>query len=220
MTNKFRRLFEEHGLMALRRQRAFAAQIGNSTWDYDRDAGTIKFGSVMTCPVQLLGLDSQAQNTWHWAWAIEDLPVDAAQLQAARQMKELGEREMIEELTASKLPRNRVPAQMLGAVAQAVTGSGAFYRGNVAEHGWLYLVDVPAPGAPTAPELVGVLGEGFTTYEFRNHREAVRSFVTQLGLPFTSDGPEMQITLPDGVTLLAHFDQRDRMVKLGSRAPV
>jgi hypothetical protein len=170
--------------------------------------------------VQILGTESESSDTWLWSWANSASNIPEQQLQAARALKELGEAEGIEELTVSKLPRQRLSSHLLGAVALGVLNKPAYYRAKTEGSALLCLIDDPTfPALPElkGTELVVTLGDAISNYEFRNHRECVTALLQQLNLTPQWEGNQLQLQASDGVWVLAHFDERDRLAKLSAK---
>src|SRR5215218_4674315 len=79
-------VLEDHVFRVLENQDALYELLGEHRWDFDMDAGTVVFSRqesggmlgrlvsrtpnvLATCPVQLIGSESQRDDTWLWAWA-------------------------------------------------------------------------------------------------------------------------------------------------------
>ncbi|RZJ94684.1 MAG: hypothetical protein EOO60_02490 [Hymenobacter sp.] len=92
-----RDLYTRHAALSLEKQLALGHVIGTRNFAFDADAGTLSFGNDLHFPMQLLGTVSRQSNTWLWAWASPQ-PPSPALLQAARQVRTLGEHLEVEEL--------------------------------------------------------------------------------------------------------------------------
>lgn len=228
MTNKLRELFELHGLMSMRKQRAFANYLGAHAFEFDSAAGTMSFpaqagpaqGQSRLFGVEVLGVEHVESQTWTWSWAPEAPDWAGAHSQSALRFKALGEDQGIEELTVSRLPLSRVSGQLLGSIALGALEQGAYYRGAVGGVFGLFLLSAPPALPPLGgAEFVGVLGDAISNFEFRNHRQAVDAFLQQLGWEADrSQGTSWTVQAEDGVQVVLHFDDRDRLAKLSTRA--
>lgn len=223
MTSKLRHLFEVHGLFSLRKQRALAALLGPHTWDFDAATGTLKFSRDRHFRAQILGVEVGPPAKRLWCWAHDEAAgVAPEHRRAADQLKTFGEKEQIEEFVVPRLPRERMEGQLLGCVALGVLPAPGFYRGLLGDTATLFVIDDPDyPELPSfgAAEFVMTLRDAFSQYEFRNHRQAVESFLAQLGWEANWSPSGFEIQAEDGVLVLGSFDERDRLHKLSSRAP-
>ncbi len=224
MTNKLRQLFETHGFMSMRKQRAFAQFLGNHAWEYVKADGTIslpaqgKEAAPRVYPVQVLGTESEQARTWLWAWSNPESAFPPEQLQAAERLRQYGEEHGIEELTVPRLPLDRVQGHLLASLALGVLDYPAYYRGGVSgTHLVCLLSDTPEPPPLTAVELLAVLNDGATSFEFRNHREATDALFAQLGWPVQREAQASIVTSADNLLVTIDFDDRDRLKKLSTR---
>ena len=219
MTNKLQELYEAHVLMGMRKQRHLATMLGEHSWQYDPAAGNLAFSPGPTFAAQLLGNESAESETWNWAWALEEFPVE--RLQAALRLRALGEELGVEEFTLPQLPREQLPAHLLGPVALALLEMPAYYRGARAGSNGLYLICDPAAAA-TAPlkgtEFVATLGDAIASCKIPNHRLAVAQFMVQLGWEPKWVGDAFEVKAEDGVMVLAQFDGLNRLARLSTRA--
>jgi hypothetical protein len=222
MTNKLQELYETHVLMGMRKQRHLAEVIGQHTWHYDKAAGTMAFSPGPTYHVQVLGTEAADSNTWLWAWANTASQIPPEQLQAAEQLRALGQELGIEEFTTPELPRERLPAHTLGPVALGLLGLPGYYRGAMETTNLLVAIADPKFAAPIAlkgTELLATLGDAVSGCEIPNHRLAVEKFVEQLGWSAHWQGEVLEVVASDGVRVICQFDHLHRLAKLSSRVP-
>lgn len=221
MTNKLQELYETHLLMGLRKQRHFASLLGEHSWQYDKQAGTMTFEPGHTFQVQLLGTEAAASDTWLWAWANPDSNIPEGQLSAANRLRQLGQEWGVEEWTTPQLAREQLPAHLLGAVALAVLEQPAYYRASMSDTNLLCLITDPAvPPLPPlkASEFVVTLSDAISGCNLPNHRQAVARFLDQLGWAPAWQGDAFQVCAADGVMVLGQFDGLNRLARLGTRA--
>lgn len=221
MTNKLQELYETHVLMGMRKQRHFASLLGPHDWLYDKEAGTMAFPPGPTYQAQLLGTEAAASDSWLWAWANPDSKIPEDQLRAANRLRELGQEWGVEEWTTPQLPREQLPAHLLGTVALAVLEQPAYYRAANQDTNLLCLICDPA--VPPLPPLKGsefvvTLSDAISGCNIPNHRVAVARFLDQLGWVPAWQGDAFQVCAADGVIVLAQFDSLNRLAKLGTRA--
>lgn len=105
--------------------------LAESDWSVDQDTGTIVFngpkGMTATCPVQIIGTFSTADDTWLWGW---DHPAVQAPLQEhARRVREYGIAHGIDKLTTQKLALTQDEAWEFAALACKLCEAQGAYRG-------------------------------------------------------------------------------------------
>jgi len=97
--SKLSDLFDRHAAASWDKQQALAALVGKHSWQLDSENGVITFNERLKFPVQILGTESDVSNSWLWAWANKVSPLPATLLASANELRALGEREGIAELT-------------------------------------------------------------------------------------------------------------------------
>jgi hypothetical protein len=100
-------------------------------WDADLDLGIIKFsnndGFVVTANLQVIGTFYSVDQTWLWGW---DHPsVDDRFAQAARQVRDFGERYGLARFTTSMVKCSEDEAWMFTALGLHLSGAAGAYRG-------------------------------------------------------------------------------------------
>jgi len=222
MTNKLQELYETHVLMGMRKQRHLAELIGQHTWHYDKAAGTMAFSPGPAYQVQVLGTEAADSDTWLWAWANADSQIPPEQLQAAEQLRALGQELGIEEFITPELPREKLPAHTLGPVALGLLGLPAYYRGAMTSTNLLVAIQDPKFAFPLTlkgTDFMATLGDAISGCEIPNHSRAVTAFIEQLGWAPNRQGDTLQVLASDGVQIICTFDQSNRLAKLSSRVP-
>lgn len=221
MTNKLRKLFETHGLMSMNKQRALAEYLGRHAWDFDATTGKLQFSPGRAFAVQVLGSEVGPADKRLWCWAHANTTLPPELRLAADRLKALGEAEGVEEFVVPKLPRERLESHVLGFAALGLLDAPGYYRGVLGDTATLFLIS--DPDFPSVPPLSGTgfittIGDAISSYDFRNHKEAVSHFFHHLtwAPEWTKDG--FEVIASDGVKITGVFDERDRLHKLSTRA--
>jgi hypothetical protein len=217
MTQKLRDLFELHGMMSLWKQRHLANWLGEHSWEFDAEQGSLKFPQA-TVSAQLLG--EEIGTVWHWAWDMAEVP--EAQLLAAAKLREFGEQQGIEEFTVSKIPLERISGHLLGLTALGVLHKPAYYRAVFPEKALLLVLE--EEGLPVLPALpmtrfLSTVADAIQNYEFRNHKQALSSFVQQLEWEPQWEGQQLTLVDAQGIVGIASFDEHDRLAGFKTRQP-
>ena len=61
-----------HAISSFERQLHLSDIAGKGDWHFDLSTSTLSFDNLYQWHAQLLGTESQASNTWLWAWANAD----------------------------------------------------------------------------------------------------------------------------------------------------
>ena len=109
----FSALFAQHAAASLDKQFAFLDIIGEADWSFDMDDRRLTFGSSHAFDVQLLGSESEYDQTWLWAWANEESQIPDSLLKSSLALRNFGEQKQIPELTGPVLSLDEVNGDMI-----------------------------------------------------------------------------------------------------------
>ena len=216
MSNGLGDLLCEHGVLSFEKQLVLNDLLEDDCdWGADLDAGTITLGSK-TWQCQLLGSESEADESWLWGWANQS-GYSPAILQAAEQLRRLGERQQVPELTERKTPAEKAGGHVMSLIAAGVCGGNAYYRGPY-DGGAAFLLirdpaypPMPAPAAQsTADAFTALVG----SIEVPDHRKALLAYARQRQLAASETGTAVWLRFPDGGELAAEFDTGNRLTSL------
>lgn len=117
------------GRVMANQERCSQEVVKGQNWDVDLSAGTLAFGQDVY-PVQFLGSESNASNTWLWGWDnINHFPESVVKL--ANEMKQIGEVWGLEALTLNQFKLTEsLTGHTLAIVTCALsTNNICYYRG-------------------------------------------------------------------------------------------
>ena len=218
MRTPFEQLLDDHAIAALDRQLHLADVIGDRPWRVDLQAGTLTFGDDLPFRAQLLGTQSDGDDTFIWAW---DHPSRPAHTSLAEAVRAAGQRLGVPELTTRKLDvTDTVHAHPLAMVAVGLTGADAYYRGQYDGGAVIMLIHDPVYPQPAAefPLLHAaiVIPQAIMAVTL-DHRRAVPAYLAGLGtVEPTPDGVRCRDAR--GQTLTATFDALGRLADLSTTA--
>ncbi|MEM9952136.1 MAG: DUF6882 domain-containing protein [Chloroflexota bacterium] len=219
-------LILKHGAQGFEKQVHFADIIGDTmpAWQLDVSNGTLHLGEV-TFGMQLLGTEAEATETWLWAWANEQSNLPDAVLKIANQMRDYGEENSIEALTKSTtIPvDDPVSGHRFGLLASALFGADAYFRAPY-EGGAAFLSlkddDFPADDRHPILRITSTFPQFIQSMRIFDHQTALQSYANYHNLKTALTREEGIVTLtakhPDGSSLTAQFDARDRLTQLQS----
>jgi hypothetical protein len=211
----FEQLFAEHVATGMARQLALADHLGERDWQLDLGTGQATFGTDLRYDIQLLGSESQSDESWLWAWANEASNIPPALLRLCNWLRDLGHREDVPEFTQRGFSLSRADGHRLALVAASITGR-PYYRGPYDGGAvFFHLEGTPEElSAPVRPErALTVLQQVISAFPV-DHRTASRAFLHQQG--WRVDETADAITAQDrtGTTLHLEFDHLGRLSKL------
>ena len=233
-------LYTQHAALSLEKQLALGEVIGDRNFSFDADAGVMRFGQDLAFPMQVLGSVSRQSGTWLWAWASAQ-PQPPALLQAAHQLKALGQRDDIDELMDEEfdIVPPPAPVQSLLHLHQQLTGLGD-YEGPLDGHymamlaagicqadayygadygrgiAYVLLPRVPEAVAHHSDEparMAAVFSQLLQLPYPVNHRAAFAAYIQQKGYTAEQNGFQVRGT-KTGHNLTATFDGTDRLSAL------
>jgi len=212
--------FEKIALVSLEKQEDLIRRLGEHIVDLDLDAGTARFSTDAAFPFQLLGTESDNSLTWLWAWADEQPEVTGDLLRSAREMKAWGAREGMSEFTVPSIDLNRADGTMLSLIASEICAASGYYR-DPYDGGTLFILLFGAD-SDRRPEfdrtgLISAMKDLVSRYDF-NHRNALHSYFTMKGLPFSDSGDTVNGELAGGERLIAVFDHAGQVTTMSGES--
>ena len=233
-------LYTQHAALSLEKQLALGEVIGDRDFSFDADVGVMRFGPDLAFPMQVLGSVSRQSSTWLWAWASAQ-PLPPALLQAAHQLKALGQRDGIDELVEEEFDIVPPPAPvesllhlhqqltsagddegpldghymalLAAGVCQADAYYGADYGRGIA---YVLLPRVPAAADHLSDEparMAAVFAQLLLLPYPLDHRAAFAAYVQQKGYTAEQNGRQVRGTKAEH-QLVATFDHTGRLSAL------
>jgi histone H3/H4 len=197
------------------RQLALGDFLGTRNWSVDIDAGTVQFGKDLQYPMQLLGTESNGDDSWLWAWANQASPFPDAHLQHCLKLRDIGTKKKIPEFAERSFPLSIASGYEIGTVASALLGNAFYYRAPH-NHGALVFTiqDLPAELLQRAPieRVVRVIQEVVDNFDI-NAQAMCQQFLIEQQFDLSAD--KYSITAKRGRnTIELHFDEQERLIKL------
>lgn len=214
----FSEMFAQYVATAMARQLALADLLGERNWGVDIQAGTATFGSDLSYPIQLLGTESEHDQTWLWAWANTQSNLPRGVLQAGHWLRDYGQQAGIAELADPSFPLDRADGHQLAMLAGGLTGR-CYYRGPYPGGALFFLLEnAPAEvlGSVQPERAVTVITQVLQGFPV-DHRTAVQSFLQQQGWQVEATTDSMTGHHSGGSTLRVDFDGSGRVKQLGGQ---
>lgn len=217
----FQQLLARHAASTMLKQLALDDLVGKAgSWDFDRDAGTLRFGKGPAHPIQLLGTEAAGDRTWLWAWANDQSDLPPAVLVAAEKLRKVGVERQLQELYVRKLPLAEVDGHRLAAIAVGLLGAGSYYRGPYGSGerqgaAYFLLTDFPRPAQVdgSAVRLLRAVELVTSTWEV-DHRAVVRGLAADLRLRLEEKPDVLVVTSSKGEPVRFELDERGRLSRM------
>lgn len=217
---RFVELFSTIAGAAMARQMAFADFLSDRSWNVDLAAGTVTFGEELTYPIQLIGTESYANNTWLWAWS-NPSQIPPPLLETARQLREYGEQQRIPELTNSTFSLEVADGHRLAMLASGLVRKTVYYRGPY-ENGALFFLILGLPPEIFAPVPVEractVMSQIIDIFEV-DHRRLAETFLHEQGFALSTTGGGLHAVRDDSSSLDMTFDTEGRIIEINASMP-
>ncbi len=199
-------LLREHGLSALEGQLVLQGIVGERDWQFDLDAGVLRFGDDLAFQSQCLGSEADRAGTWLWAWANPTIYEPLTEL--ARRARDLGEQRGWTFLVEPEVPLDRVLGGHFAALAlSGLLGADAYYRCPYPGGALYVLADLRGVERGPRPSVSEVIQTAIGTYPGLAIRDAVERYVHKRGVRYTTN--DEQVIVEDGPTL--SFDDLGRL---------
>lgn len=209
----------DHVFRILENQQALHEFLGEHDWGFSMDDGTLSFADgsgreIASCPVQILGSQSDYDGTWLWGWANEQSGIPDGLLRAIGQVRAMAEEEG-NELFLDPSPietegDNSGPE--LAIISAGAAGLFTYYACRY-DGGCLFVgLDSAPEGVHVgrdAPRAARVMQAGISALDFDHRRAAI----AYLGEPTSRDGGSLAWTLGPS-TLEVDFDPMGRIAEL------
>jgi hypothetical protein len=131
-------------------------------------------------------------------------------------MKAWGAREGVTEFTVPSIDLNRADGTMLSLIASQACAASGYYRDSY-EGGTLFILlygaDTNSPTSFDRTGLVRALTDLVSRYDFI-HRNALLSYFTIKGLPYSESGDTVNGELAGGERIIAVFDQAGQVLTI------
>jgi hypothetical protein len=211
----FREQLSTYVATAFARQLALADFLEEHAWNVDLERGTVDFGSDRIYPIQLLGTESDIEETWLWAWANEQSNLPPQLLQACNHIRGFGRRTDLAELTDASFPLGVATGHMLAMLSAGLTGNCCYYRGPYEGGALFFLINGP-PESVLAPvgleRATTVISEVISQFDV-DHRLMTESFLRSQGFTVADSGRAMTGKRPNAEDLTIEFDAQGRIAR-------
>jgi hypothetical protein len=211
------RLFDQHALASYDKQLCLAEEVQDRPWHADLQTGLLHFEPDIRFKFQVLGSQSEYDNTWLWAWANTGAGLPPALIRASERLRDIGASLRVEELRTPKFDLGTRDGHYVAMVACGLCGAACYYRAPYDEGAAFLLI----PEAEQLTQRADVSAHFIVTrvMEFISaqdvlHRPAIESYLAFKGYTYSYEGRTLIASSSRGESLSVEFDDHDRVGKM------
>ena len=133
-------IIEQNAGLSFEKQMIFSDIIGSSAWELNMEKGKIMFGNL-EFSIQIIGSLSFNNNSWMWGWANTQSRMPENLLIQSNQLKEIGEKKNIKELTDGHFNVEKGFEHKIGMMACGLFNSKSYYCANYGQGTLVVTID-------------------------------------------------------------------------------
>lgn len=199
-------------------------QTGKLSLKFSKSGGGIAFFKKkerveFSYDIQVLGSEAHGVNTWLWIWANDKVSYPPRILTAASQLRELGKREGIEELTEGEFSCERISGENLALIASGVCDALAYFPmpyGGGCAYSLCYKENEKHEVEIPIVRLLTVFPQVISAVSVPDHKAAFRGYLNYYRFNATESDGSIHADSPWG-ELDAKFDEQNRLIDLSAK---
>jgi hypothetical protein len=133
-------LIEQNAGLSFEKQLIFGDVIGSNAWELDMGKGKIMFGTL-EFPIQIIGSLAFNNSSWMWGWANTQSGMPENLLIQSNELKEIGEKKNIKELTEGSFNVEEGFEHKIGMMACGLFNSKSYYCANYGQGTLVVTID-------------------------------------------------------------------------------
>lgn len=219
-TTTFDSLFNDFVIGSFDKQLRLAVAHGEDSWGFNMTSGEITFNKSVTYKIQILGSEDHVSSTWLWGWANKASKIPDSLLHVGNELRSLGEKHTITQLTTAKLSLDVLNGHTVGLIACGFANGKAYYRCPY-ENGALFVLitddKLQLPVENKVVRATRVIPECISALEIKDHRAATTAYLRQNGFDVIGDAGKILVRSDGQPVLTVEFDKMNRLSKLESQ---
>ena len=209
-------LIEIYGGLGFEKQADVSSIVGENSWHFSMETGSITFGQL-AFPVQILGTISHGSKTWLWAWANDKSGIPTHLKQQAFKLKEYGNTNQIELLSAAQFNATIDDVHLIGCVSSGMFDSSCYYIADYGQGAMLVTIHDRAFDKVEKQEHLRILTtfpQLISAFDM-NHRHALKHYLLAKG--YSISEVDYSVTgKKNGQSLTVEFDTFNRCINVNS----
>jgi len=210
-------LIELNAGLSFEKQMIFGDVIGSNGWELDMGTGKIMFGSL-EFPIQIIGSLAFNNNSWMWGWANTQSGMPENLLIQSNELKEIGEKKNIKELTEGSFNVEEGFEHKIGMMACGLFNAKSYYCANYGQGTLVVTIDdnkIPKIDKNRFEKLMTSFPQLISGTTL-NHKNAFKNYLIDrdFKLSITKNSVE---GLRNDKVIIAEFDDLNRLKSLDGK---
>jgi Family of unknown function (DUF6882) len=219
-TTTFDSLFTDNVINSFDKQLRLADAHGDDAWGFDKANGEITFNKSVAYKIQILGSEDHVNKTWLWGWANKASKLPDNLLLVGNELRSLGEKHAITQLTTAKLSLDVLDGHTVGLIACGFANGKAYYRCPY-ENGALFVLitddKLQLPVENKVVRATRVIPECIAALAIKDHRAATTAYLRQNGFDVIDNAGKLVVRADGKPVLTVEFDKMNRLTKVESQ---
>ena len=210
-------MVEQNAGLSFEKQMLFGEVIGSSAWELDMGKGSIFFGAL-EFPIQIIGSLAFNNNSWMWGWANTQSGMPENLLVQSIQLKEIGEKQNVKELTDGHFNVDEGFEHKIGMMACGIFKSKSYYCANYGQGTLVVTIDdskIPEIDENKLERVLTNFPQLINGIEL-NHKNAFINYLIDRNFKLKISENTIE-GLKNNKVLVAEFDELDRLTALNGK---
>jgi len=213
--HSFQELLDQHAGLSFEKQLIFDDIIGDNLWQFDKISGTITFADTLIFPVQIIGSISFIDNSWLWGWANSKSEFPENLLVQSNQLKKLGEKKGIKELTEEHFLVDENFEYKIGLISSGLFKSQSYYCANYGQGTLVVTIDsekIPDIDKKNFEKILSSFLQLISIIDL-NHKSAFRNYLIDRDFRLKIADDKIEGS-KNGKIIVGEFDKLSRLTNL------
>lgn len=210
-------MVEQNAGLSFEKQMIFGEVIGSSAWELNMGKGSIFFGGL-EFPIQIIGSLAFNNNSWMWGWANTQSGIPENLLIQSNQLKEIGEKRNITELTNKHFNVDEGFEHRIGMMACGIFNSKSYYCANYGQGTLVVTInDSKIPDIDeNQPEKVLINFPQLISGLELDHKNTLKNYLIDRNFKLNISENKIE-GLKKNKVLVAEFDELNRLKSLNEK---
>lgn len=207
-------LVEQNAGLSFEKQLLFGEIIGSNAWQLNMGKGLISFGDI-EFPIQIIGSLAFNNNSWMWGWANTQSGMPENLLIQSNQLKEIGEKNNIEELINGHFNVEEGFEHKIGMIACGLFKSKSYYCANYGQGTLVITIDdakIPEIDKSRLEKVMMGFPQLISTTVL-NHKNTYKNYLIDRDFELNISEDKIE-GLRNNKILVAEFDELSRLKSL------
>ena len=210
-------LIEQNAGLSFEKQLIFGNIIGSKAWGLDMAKGTISFGEL-SFPIQIIGSLAFNNLSWMWGWANTQSGMPENLLVQSHQLKELGDKKGIKELSERHFSTSQGFEHKIGMLSCGFFNAKSYYCANYGQGTMVVTIDddqIPAVDKNNVESILTNFPQLISGTEL-NHKRAFLNYLIDRDFKIAISENIIE-GLRNNKVVIGDFDEANRLKSLNGK---